>query len=161
MPEPVLHFEDFPEGEVVWIGGYEVTAEEIKEYAAEFDQQPFHLDEELAKDSVAGELSASGWHTAAAYMRQCADHNFAGRDAAAAEGKELPPLGVSPGFENLQWLRPVFPGDTVTYFNEITSKRELRSRQDWGLVMAHNTGFNQDGVKVFSFDGKLLVARRS
>ncbi|MDH3741756.1 MAG: MaoC family dehydratase N-terminal domain-containing protein, partial [Hyphomicrobiales bacterium] len=87
-------------------------------------------------------------------------HNFAGCDAAKATGKELPPLGPSPGFENLKWLKPVYAGDTITFHSEITGKRELTSRDDWGLVFAANTGINQNGDLVFSFDGKLLVARR-
>ena len=155
-----LWFDEFERGSRYELGSHTFTRDDVVRFAAKYDPQPFHLDEEAGAASVFGALAASGWHTAAAFMRCCAEHNFIGRDAAVAEGKDLPPLGVSPGFENLKWHRPVYPGDTVAYFNEVTGKRELNSRRDWGLVMAHNTGFNQNGELVFSFDGKLFVARR-
>lgn len=155
-----LWFDEVMPGARAELGSYRFTGENITAFARKFDPQAFHLDDEAARNTHFGALCASGWHVSAAYMRCCADHNFAGCDAAEAAGKELPPLGPSPGFENLNWLKPVHVGDTITYFNEITSKRPMSSRSDWGLVFALNTGVNQRGEMVFRFDGKLLVARR-
>ena len=129
-------------------------------FAGKFDPQAFHIDEAAAAKTHFGALCASGWHTAAAYMKCCAAFNFAGCDAASQSGKDLPPLGPSPGFENMKWLKPVYVGDTINFHTEVTGKREMASRNDWGLVFASNTGINQNGDLVFSFEGKLLVARR-
>ena len=153
-------FDEFEDGCKVELGSYQFTAENIRDYAGKFDPQGFHLSDDVARASHFGGLCASGWHTAAAYMKCCAAYNFAGCDRAKAEGKMLPPLGPSPGFENMRWLKAVYAGDTVTYFNAVTGKREMSSRTDWGLVFGRNTGVNQHGELVFQFDGKLLVARR-
>jgi acyl dehydratase len=155
-----LWFDEFADGTEAELGSYHFTAGNITTFARKFDPQGFHLSNEAASKTHFGAQCASGWHTAAAYMKCCAAYNFAGCDAAAANGKDLPPLGPSPGFENLNWLKPVYVGDTITYFNTITGKREMASRPDWGLVFAHNRGINQNGELVFRFDGKLLVARR-
>ena len=155
-----LWFDEFEAGTCHELGAYTFDRDNCIAYATKYDPQPFHLDDQAAAQSHFGALCASGWHTAAAYMSCCAAYNFAGCDKAAAEDRNLPPLGPSPGFENLKWLKPVYPGDTVTYRNEITGKRELSSNSEWGLVFAYNTGTNQHGDVVFSFDGKLLVARR-
>jgi acyl dehydratase len=155
-----LWFDEFEPGTRAKLGSYTFDAAAIKSFAGKYDPQAFHIDEAAAAKTHFGGLCASGWHTASAYMKCCAAHNFAGCDAAKANGKKLPPLGPSPGFENLKWLKPVYAGDTITFHNEITGTREMSSRDDWGLVFAANTGFNQAGDLMFSFDGKLLVARR-
>ena len=155
-----LWFDEFEAGSRIELGSYTFAKDNIVSYAESYDPQLFHLSDEAAGQTHFGSLAASGWHTAAAYMKCCAAYNFAGCDTHKADGKTLPPLGPSPGFENLRWPRPVHAGDTVTYFNQITGKRQLSSRSDWGLVFARNTGINQDGEDVFSFDGKLLIARR-
>lgn len=155
-----LWFEEFESGIRANLGTYAFDHRDITTFAKKYDPQPFHIDEAAATASHFGGLCASGWHTAAAYMKCCAEYNFAGCDAAKARGVVLPPLGPSPGFENLRWSAPVHPGDAITFHNEVTGKRELSSRPDWGLVFARNTGINQHGKTVFSFDGKLLVARR-
>ncbi len=153
-------FDELEVGQHRPYGSYVFTLENIRAFAQKFDPQPFHLDEELGRASVYGGLCASGWHTAAAYMQCCARAVFAARDRLAAQGKDLPPLGPSPGFENLKWLKPVFPGDTVTFAGEVIAKRELNSRPDWGLLTIRNRGVNQHDEAVFEFTSKLLVGRR-
>ena len=74
--------------------------------------------------------------------------------------KLSPEVGPGPGFTNLKWLKPVYPGDTVRYRSTVTGKRELASRPQWGIVFSLNEGFNQKGELVFSFEGKVLTARR-
>ena len=155
-----LWFDEVEVGTKAELGSYLFDKASILKFAEKYDPQPFHTDEAAAAKTHFGGLCASGWHTAAAYMSCCAAHNFAGCDAAKAGGKVLPPLGPSPGFENMKWLKPVYAGDTLTFHNEITGKREMTSRPEWGLVFADNTGLNQNGDLVFSFKGKLLVARR-
>ena len=85
--------------------------------------------------------------------------NNAGRAKLLAMEKISPELGPSPGFTNLKWLKPVYPGDTVRYRCTVTGKRELASRPQWGLVFSLNEGFNQRDELVFSFEGKVLTAR--
>jgi acyl dehydratase len=155
-----LWFEDIAVGTRQELGRYTFTREAIMAFARRFDPQAFHLDDEAARRSHFGALCASGWHTAAAFMRCCAEHAAAGREEARRAGAPLPEPGPSPGFEKLQWLKPVYVGDTVSYRSEIVSKRRLASRPRWGLVVARNTGVNQAGEAVFSFESKLLVARR-
>ncbi|HTN95973.1 MAG TPA: dehydratase, partial [Nordella sp.] len=83
------------------------------------------------------------------------------RKMRSARGDLLPEHGPSPGITNLKWIKPVYPGDTVTYWMEITAKREMASRPRWGLATKHSEGFNQDGERVFAFDGKVMVQRRN
>ncbi len=156
-----LWFDEFKPGIETDLGSYDFSRDNILAFAGKYDPQPFHIDEAAARRTHFGGVCASGWHTAAAFMKCCADHNFAECARAEAAGKTLPPLGPSPGFENMNWLKPVYPGETVRYGSVVTGKRELSSRNDWGLVFAHNTGINQNGETVFEFDGKLLVARRA
>ncbi len=156
-----LWFDEFQPGSKVELGSFAFNRDNIIAFAGKFDPQPFHLSEQAGAQSHFGGLCATGLHTAAVYMKCCAAYNLAGCNAAAAHGNALPPLGPSPGFENLRWHKPVYPGDEIVFHNEITGKRELSSRPHWGLVFAGNTGINQHGATVFSFDGKLLVARRA
>ena len=76
------------------------------------------------------------------------------------ETRPLPEIGPGPGFTNLKWLKPVFPGDTLRHSCKVTGKRELNSRPQWGIVFSLNEGFNQKNELVFSFEGKVLTARR-
>ena len=110
--EPRLYWEDLSVGETRDLGSLSPTAEEIVAFASQWDPQPFHLDPEAAKDSVFGALCASGWHTCAMAMRLMVT-NFL---------HETSSLG-SPGLESLKWLKPVFPGDTLTLRHTITEKR--------------------------------------
>ena len=83
------------------------------------------------------------------------------RSRRAEQGLALPEIGPSPGIEALEWPRPVYPGDTVTYSGEVLSKRLLASRPRWGLVSSRIVGVNQDGAKVLSLVSKLMVERRA
>ena len=81
------------------------------------------------------------------------------RGLAACGDKRAPRLGPSPGFKNLRWSKPVFAGDRITYFSEVTDKRASASRPEWGLFFHRNTGVNQHGEEVFSFEGCVFVER--
>jgi acyl dehydratase len=147
-------------GEPRELGSHHFGADEIKRFAVAYDPQPFHTDEEAAVHSLFGGLCASGWHTGAVMMRTFVD--FIGREAEQATRRGEPPLryGVSPGFDDLKWLKPVYAGDTISYASEVAEKRASNSRRGWGLVFARNTGTNQKGELVLSFIGSGFVERR-
>jgi len=153
-------FEDIRVGETTEIGRHTFTAEEIKAFAARFDPQPFHLDEAAAARSMFGRLCASGWHTACMWMRLLVDHRRREDDARRARGEPVATLGVSPGFRELKWLSPVYPGDTITYATEVIDTRSSMSRPEWGIMTARNTGTNQRGEPVLSFVSSAFVERR-
>ena len=155
-----LYLEEIEIGRIVELGSHHFTKEAILAFAKQYDPQPFHLDEEAAAKGPFGRLSASGWHTAAGWMKRYVATNQAAEAEMRAGGREPAPLGPSPGFTNLRWLKPVCPGDTITYRTTVTGKRELNSRPGWGLVFSLNEGFNQDGDLVFSFEGKVLTPKR-
>lgn len=139
------------------LGSHTFAAEDIVRFATKFDPQPFHLSEAGAAASHFGRLCASGWHTAAVFMKLSTRARERDVEAWIGAGNPPPLLGPSPGFENLRWLKPVYAGDTLTYFSTCTGKRELRSRPGWGMVDAANQAVNQDGATVFSFDGHVMV----
>jgi acyl dehydratase len=127
----------------------QVDAERIKAFAAEFDPQPFHLDEEAARGSIFGGLAASGWHTAALAMRLLVE-------------SDLEPAGgiLGLGFEEFRWPRPVRPGDRLRVESEVLDVRPSKSRSDQGLIKVRTTTLNQDGAAVLVQVGSLLVQRR-
>ena len=153
--------EDIDEGLSVDLGSYHFTRESIVKFAKQYDPQPFHLSDEAGLAGPFGGLTASGWHTASSWMKCFVATNNAARAKLLAMGKPSPEVGPSPGFTNLKWLKPVYPGDTVRYRCKVTSKRVLATRPQWGLVFSLNEGFNQKGDLVFSFEGKVLTARSS
>jgi acyl dehydratase len=155
-----LYLEEIDVGRVVELGSHHFTREAILDFAQKYDPQPFHLDEEAARRGPFGILSASGWHTAAGWMKRYVATNQAAEAAMRATGREPAPLGPSPGFTNLRWLKPVTPDDTISYRSTVTGKRELASRPGWGLVFSLNEGFNQKGELVYSFEGKVLTPKR-
>ena len=142
------------------LGSYAFTRENVMAFARKFDPQAFHLDDSAAAASHFGRLSASGWHTAAAWMHCYVATNTRERARLQAEGKVLPEGGPSPGFATLRWLKPVYPGDGIAYRGVVTGQRNLASRPGWGMLESQNEGWNQDGEQVFAFAGKVLVARR-
>jgi acyl dehydratase len=154
------YFDDINIGDRIELGTHMFTAEDIKIFAAQYDPQPFHMDEAAAAQSHFGALCASGWHTIAAWMRLRV--LYAQREDAErlARGEVLARLGPSPGFRELKWLKPVYAGDTVSYASEVAEKRVSNSRPGWGLVFALNTGVNQHGELVMSFIGSGFVERR-
>jgi acyl dehydratase len=144
-----LYWEDLQPGTVRELGTTSVTVEEIKEFAAKYDPQPFHLDEEKAKESLFGGLVASGWQTACLAMRLTVDNMM--RDS-SSQG--------SPGLESLKWLKPVHPGDRLSLRHTILEARPLKSRPDTGLVRSRWEMFNQDGDKVLEMEGYGMFGRR-
>jgi acyl dehydratase len=154
------YFEDLEIGARNEIGSHRFTAEEIKAFAERYDPQPFHLDEDAAARSHFGGLVASGWHTAAMWMRLAVDRRKRDAEAARARGEPVAALGPSPGFRELKWLLPVRAGDTITYATEVVDKRVSASRPGWGLMYVLNTGTNQDGKLVLSFLSTAFVERR-
>lgn len=144
-----IYWEDMTPGSTRELGTTSVTADEIKEFAAKYDPQPFHLDEEAAKHSIFGSLCASGWQTAALAMRLTVDNML----------KKTPSKG-SPGLENVKWLKPVYPGDQLALRHTILEQKAMRKRPDTGLVRSRWEMFNQDGAKVFEMEGWGMFGRR-
>ncbi|OHV82540.1 dehydratase [Ensifer sp. LCM 4579] len=143
-------------GRKVVIGSLTFAAEDIIQFARDFDPQPFHLDEEQARHSVFGGLCASGWHTSAGWMK-CFVRFW--KDEArrlAAEGLHAPRLGPSPGFRDLKWLKPVYAGDTVTYAVTLLEARALASRPGWKINTLLCEGENQHGEAVIRFESKVI-----
>jgi acyl dehydratase len=144
------YLEDFAVGQTFGSGQQRVDEERIKAFAAEFDPQPFHLDQEAARHTIFGGLAASGWHTAAITMRLLVE-------------SELRPAGgiVGAGFEELRWPRPVRPGDVLRLESEVLEVRPSKSRPNQGLIKVRTTTFNQNGEPVQVFVGNLVVPARS
>jgi acyl dehydratase len=123
MTEDLLHYEDFPVGEMATFGPRTVTREEIIAFAREFDAQPFHLDEAAAKASLLGGLCASGWHVCALMNRISID-GYIGRSAS---------LG-SFGIREMRWIRPVLPGDELCVRRTTLEKRVSEKRPYMGII---------------------------
>jgi acyl dehydratase len=155
------YFEDLELGARSELGSHTFTAEEIKAFAAAYDPQPFHVDEAAASASHFGRLCASGWQTAALWMRLMVDCLRRDDEARSARGEPVAELGPSPGFRDLRWLQPVYAGDTITYATEVVGTQVLNSRPGWGLMTIRNTGTNQHGELVIAFVSTAFVERRS
>ena len=151
-----MWFEDIVIGTRRDLGTYTFTADEILAFGKKYDPQIFHVDPDAAKRSMFGGLIASGWHTAAVWMKLA----IADRERAKAEGKIFGRSGVSPGFEDMRWIKPVRAGMTLRYSSETIEKVELKSRPELGLVKSLNKAHDQNGELVFSFIGKGFVQRR-
>jgi acyl dehydratase len=139
------------------LGSYVFTADSIIAFARQFDPQRFHLDAEAAKDSVFGGLCASGWQTAATWMKL---NLAAGRDQARddkAAGRDRPEFGPSPGIRNLRWFKPVYAGDEIFYSSTIRGTRPLNSRPGWSILELTAEARNTSGELVMSFDSAALV----
>jgi len=138
------------------IGSYTFDEEHIIHFAERFDPQPFHVDPEAAKNSLFGGLCASGWHTCAVWMKSFVTYWSKETARLENEGIEPPKLGPSAGFQKLQWLKPVFAGDNVTYSVTLLSSRALASRPGWTLNTILCEGENQNGVPVLRFESTVL-----
>jgi acyl dehydratase len=147
-------------GERTELGSHTFTADEIKTFARRYDPQRFHLDETTAAQSHFGALCASGWHTTAVYMRHFVESERREAEAARAAGETPARDGPSPGIRELQWLRPVYAGDTISFAREVKELRETTGRPGWGLMVALNTGTNQRGELVLSFVGAKFAEKR-
>jgi acyl dehydratase len=153
-------FEDLEIGQRREIGAFTFTAEAIKKFAAQFDPQRFHLDEEEGRKSRFGGLAASGWHVGSVCMKLLVADAQRQMQEAAARGEKIVLWGPSPGFRDLRWLKPVLAGDTIAYASEVASKRTSEKRPEWGIVEARNTGTNQRGELAFSLLATAFVPRR-
>ena len=146
-----MYFEDLEEGSTASFGRYEVTREEVIEFASKYDPQPFHLSDEAAAQIHFGRISASGWHTCAMVMRMMVD-NITERKQAG--------LG-SPGLDELRWLRPVYPGDTLRVETTLIDKTASRSRPEMGSFRSEVKVFNQNDELVATMKSIGLIRRRS
>jgi acyl dehydratase len=145
----MLHFEDFPVGEVKLFGDRLVTAEEIVAFARQFDPQPFHLDAEAARGSQAGSLIASGWHTGVLLMRMCCDAYLLDT---ASEG--------APGCEEIKWIKSVRPNDHLHVRRTTLAARASGSRPTIGIVSFLFEVFNQNDEIVMSQKNPVFIRRR-
>ena len=153
-------FEDRVIGETAELGSHTFTRGEIIAFAREYDPQPFHLDEEAARASLFGALCASGWHTAALFIRGIISTRQKANTQARAKGVRLATYGPSPGFRDLKWLKPVYVGDTVSYRMRLIEKIDLKSRPGRGLLASAVQGRNQKDVIVFAVTSQILADRR-
>lgn len=143
------YLEDFQPGEVIELGSRTISEAEIIAFAREFDPQPFHVDPARAADSIYGGLIASGWHTIGIFMRLAVDGFF--NDTAG--------MG-SPGVDQIRWLRPVRPGDTLRARLTIGDVTPSRSRPDRGTMRSLAEVFNGQDERVLSMDVLGIVGRR-
>lgn len=146
----MIHYEDIDVGSRQSFGRYEVTCEEVIDYASRYDPQPFHLSDEAAAKTYFGRLSASGWHTCAMTMRMLVDNMSTVQQAG---------LG-SPGIDNLRWLKPVYPGDVLRCESEVIAKRRSKSRPDMGLFKSRVRVFNQAEEPVLEMVSNGLIRVR-
>jgi acyl dehydratase len=156
----VKYFEDLQVGEIAALGRHTFMAEEIKAFAHRFDPQPFHVDEKAAAKSHFGALVASGWHTAAIWMRLMVDYRRRMDEAARARGEPVAAIGPALGFRDMRWHKPVYVDDTIDYASEVIEIRPSGSRPNLGLMTIRSTGINQHGTLVFSFVSTAFVERR-
>ncbi len=148
-PAERRYFEDYVPGEVHEFGSIEVEEAEVIAFARRFDPQPFHTDPEAAKNSIFGGLIASGWHTACLMMRLCVDHYLS----------RVASLG-SPGVDEVRWLKPVFPGDTLSLRITVLETARSCSRPDRGTVRGYIEVLNQDREIVMTMEGLNIVRCR-
>jgi len=150
MSGRMIYFEDLEIGAESDFGRYDVTREEVLDFARKYDPQPFHLSDEEAAKTHFGRIAASGWHTCAMTMaviaRSVVDDEQAG-------------LG-SPGVDELRWLKPVYPGDTLHVRGKILDKTPSRSKPEIGSFRTETIVTNQDGVPVMRFTSIVLIRRR-
>ena len=148
--QPKLYWEDFKVGETVPMGEKLVDRDEVIAFARAYDPQPFHIDEQAARQSMFGGLIASGWHTCAMVMRMMVD-SYLGDSAS---------LG-SPGVDNVRWLKPVRPGDTIRATRTVLETRASQSRPEVGLMKSRWEVHNQRGELVMSMEGTGMFQRRN
>ena len=152
----MIFWDVFTIGEVHALGEYTFTEEEILRFARAYDPQPFHVDAEAAKNYVFGALCASGWHTCAGWMKMFIAHWKAEIARLEADGLVAPKLGPSAGFSKLQWLKPVYAGDSITYSVTLIESRPLGSRPGTFINLTENDGVNQHGETVMRYEGTVL-----
>ncbi len=139
----ITYFEDFQIGERHAFGLYEVDRDEVIDFANRFDPQPFHLSDKEAAKTPFGRLAASGWHSAGMMMHMLVTF------WQSIPGYQEASLGAI-GVDELRWLRPVYPGDTLSVETEVIEKRESKSRPDMGIIKTKTTVLNQIGEPVMT-----------
>jgi acyl dehydratase len=145
------YLEDYEVGQRSSFGRYEVTREEVLAFASAYDPQAFHLDDAAAAETYFGRVSASGWHTCAMTMRMLVDNML--NQASAGLG--------SPGVDELRWLKPVYPGDTLRVEAEVIEVRASQRRPEMGSTRNRITVFNQHDEPVLTMVSIGLIRRRS
>jgi acyl dehydratase len=146
----MIYLEDLEVGVDTYFGSYEVTREEVLEFARRYDPQPFHLSDEEAAKTHFGRIAASGWHTCAMTMAVIARH---------VVDEEQGGLG-SPGIDELRWRRPVYPGDTLHVRAKIVDKTPSRGKPDIGSFRSDTVVTNQDDQPVLTFTSIVLIRRK-
>ena len=146
----MIYFEDIVVGTKTKFGSYRVTREEVIEFAQKYDPQPFHLSDEAAAKTHFGRLAASGWHTTAMTMAMVVENLL---------NTEQAGLG-SPGIDELRWLKPVYPGDTLRCETEVLDKRPSASRPEMGSYRSQMEVFNQHDEAVMRFTSIGLISVR-
>jgi len=154
-------FEDMAVGLRREVGSFTFTPDAIKRFAAQFDPQRFHLDEEEGRKSLFGGLAASGWHVGSVCMKLIVADNQRQAREAQARGDEVAVWGPSPGFRDLRWIKPVLAGDTISFTTEIVGLRTSETRPEWGIVQGRHAGTNQHGELVYSILATAFVPRRN
>ena len=144
------YLEDLKVGDKASFGSYHVTREEVLDFARKYDAQPFHLSDEAAAQTHFGRIAASGWHTCAMTMSMLVENLEAHPQAG---------LG-SPGVDELRWLKPVYPGDTLRVESEIADVTPSRSKPDIGSYRSNVTVLNQDDIPVLRFTSIVLIRRK-
>ena len=146
----MLYWDDMEVGSSREFGHYDVTREEVLEFAHKYDPQPFHISDEAAAKTHFGRIAASGWHTGAMSMRVLVD----------ALSKEPQASLGSPGVDELRWLKPVYPGDRLTVSGTIIDKTPSRSKPELGTIRTQTIVTNQHGVDVMRYISIVLMQRR-
>lgn len=152
---PVV-YEEMEPGRAASLGVWRATPEEIVAFARDYDPQPFHLSEASAAASPFGRLAASGWQTAAQWMRRMVDARAAAAAERQARGEPAPASGPSPGVADLKWARPVYAGDEVFYSSRCLDRRRT-TRPGWGVASFLNQGVNQRGDLVLEFKASVFT----
>ena len=145
-----MHFEDVVVGQRQVLGEYTFAEAEMIAFARKYDPQPFHVDPEAARHSIHGGLIASGWMTAAIWMKLMTAHR----------ARHVAGPAVSPGFEHLRWWKPVRPGMTLVFSTEVTDKRPWPARPGYGLIISRSEAHEKDGTPVLTMTTKILKARK-
>lgn len=147
MTKPVLYLDDLKVGQTFACGQHALDAEQVKTFAREYDPQPFHMDEEAAKDTFFGGLAASGWHLVCLAMRAIAlNVPFAG--------------GLIGGGAEIAWPIPTRPNDTLTFSSTVMEVTPSRSKPERGLALLRTEARNQKGELALIFTAKCVVPRR-
>lgn len=145
------YFEDISVGDTAAFGSYPVSRDDVIAFATRYDPQPFHLSDAAAAKTHFGRLAASGWHSCAMTMAMIVEQMTI--DPVAS-------LGAA-GIDELRWLKPVYPGDTLHCTTTVLETRMSNSRPEMGSVRSKMTVTNQDGVAVLSFISIALVRTRT